>query len=200
MNAQTMERHQVPLYVLAILVGAALGLAVPSIAGPLELSITPVLAVLLYVTFLAVPFTSIGQAFRSARFVVALLVLNFIAAPAMAFALSRFVADEQALLLGVLFVLLTPCVDYVIVFAGLAGGDTARLVAATPLRMLAQILLLPVYLALFVGPRGLASAEPEPFIEAFVWLIMLPLAVVVGSQVHAPLRFPFRFSSPRWRS
>ncbi len=36
--------------------------------------------------------------------------------------LSRFVAHDDALLVGVLLVLLTPCVGYVIVFTALAGG------------------------------------------------------------------------------
>lgn len=36
----------------------------------------------------------------------------------------------EGLLLGVLLVLLTPCIDYLIVFTGLAGGARARLLAA----------------------------------------------------------------------
>jgi ACR3 family arsenite efflux pump ArsB len=35
-------------------------------------------------------------------------------------------------------VLLTPCIDYVIVFTRLAGGSDRRLLAAAPLLMLAQ--------------------------------------------------------------
>jgi ACR3 family arsenite efflux pump ArsB len=60
------------------------------------------------------------------------LVLNFVVVPVVVFGLSRAVAADQAVLVGVLFVLLTPCVDYVIVFTGLAGGARARLLAATP--------------------------------------------------------------------
>lgn len=33
-------------------------------------------------------------------------------------------------------VLLTPCIDYVIVFSGLAGGSSDRLLAAAPVLML----------------------------------------------------------------
>ncbi len=68
--------------------------------------------------------------------------------PLLAFGLSRVVAD-RSLVLGVL--LLTPCIDYVIVFTGLAGGARARLLAAAPLLMLAQMLLLPFYLWVFAG-------------------------------------------------
>jgi ACR3 family arsenite efflux pump ArsB len=103
-------------------------------------------------------------------------VLNFVVVPLVVFGLSRFVADEPALLFGVLLVLLTPCIDYVIVFAGLAGGASERLLAAAPLLMLAQILLLPLYLLLFIGPEGVAVVEVGPFARAFLLLIVVPLA------------------------
>ncbi|GAA1704638.1 arsenic resistance protein [Microcella alkalica] len=176
------ERHQVLLYALAIAAGAALGLGLPRTAGAMEAAITPVLAALLFVTFLAVPFRDIGRAVRSGRFLVALAVVNLVIAPIVAFALSRFVVDDRALLLGVLLVLLTPCVDYVIVFAGLAGGDRARLVASTPLLMLAQTILLPLYLLPMAGEAVLASVEPGPFVEAFLVLIALPLALAGVAQ------------------
>jgi ACR3 family arsenite efflux pump ArsB len=68
------------------------------------------------------------------------------------FGVTRFIAGDHALLVGVLLVLLTPCIDYVIVFTGLAGGASDRVLASAPVLMLAQMLLLPVYLLVFVGP------------------------------------------------
>jgi ACR3 family arsenite transporter len=102
-----------------------------------------------------------------------------------AFGLSRFVAADRALLLGVLLVLLTPCVDYVIVFTGLAGGARDRLLAATPLLMLLQIVLLPVYLWLFAGPAAVTLIEVGPFVEAFLVLIVLPLTAAAVVQFGA---------------
>ena len=64
-------------------------------------------------------------------------------------------------------VLLTPCIDYVIVFTRLAGGSDRRLLAAAPLLMLAQMALLPVYLWLFMGSELADIVEPGPFVEAF---------------------------------
>ncbi|WP_331271167.1 metalloregulator ArsR/SmtB family transcription factor [Corynebacterium glucuronolyticum] len=86
---------------------------------------------LLYATFLSVPLTKVGQALRDGRFLAGLTVLNFLIVPVVVYLLSRFVADDQALLLGVLLVLLAPCIDYVIAFSGLA--DPARL------RLLSQL-------------------------------------------------------------
>ena len=179
-----LERHQIGLYLAAIVAAALVGLTVPT-AHTLEVAIEPVLALLLFATFLGVPFATIRRALRDGRFLVAIGVLNFVVVPVVAFGLSRFVDDEPALLFGVLLVLLTPCIDYVIVFAGLAGGASARLLAAAPVLMLAQILLLPLYLLLMIGPDGVAVVEIGPFARAFVVLIAVPLAAAAAVQAVA---------------
>ncbi len=116
------------------------------------------------------------------RFLGTVIAVNFIVVPVVAFGLSRFVAGDRALLLGAPLVLLTPCVDYVIVFTGLAGGARERLLAATPLLMLLQIVLLPIYLLLFAGPDTVSMIEIEPFLEAFLVLIVIPLLAAVTVQ------------------
>ncbi len=137
-----LERHQVALYLGAIATGFAVGALVPG-AERLELGINAAIALLLYVTFLGIPLTRLARAFRDGRFLATLLAVNFVVVPVVVLGLSRFVAHDDALLVGVLLVLLTPCVDYVIVFTALAGGARERLLAATPLLMIAQLVLLP---------------------------------------------------------
>lgn len=169
------EEHQVLLYVAAIASGGVGGVLAPRAAPVLSAATNPVLAVLLFATFLAVPLIEVGRSFKDVRFLATVLVLNFLLVPVVVFGLSRFVADDEGLLVGVLLVLLTPCVDYVIVFTGLAGGAKARLLAATPLLMVLQILLLPAYLWLFAGGDAIQHIEIAPFVEAFVVIIVLPL-------------------------
>jgi ACR3 family arsenite efflux pump ArsB len=180
-----MERRQIALYLAAILAGGALGLLAPASGAALEPAINPVLGLLLYATFLGIPFASLGRAARDVRFTATLLLLNFAVVPLVVFGLSRFVAGDQALLVGVLLVLLTPCVDYVIVFTGLAGGASDRLLAAAPVLMLAQMLLLPVYLLMFAGPGVVSVIDPAPFVQALVWLIIVPLALAALTQWRA---------------
>lgn len=180
-----MERYQVPLYLAALILGAGIGILIPDVAHPAEVAITPVLGLLLYATFLGVPFAKIGQAFRDWRFLATILIVNFVAVPIVVFLLSRIVAHDQVLLVGVLFVLLTPCVDYVIVFTGIAGGARDRLLAAAPILMLGQMLLLPLYLLLFVGPEFVDAIDLAPFIEAFLLLIVLPLIAAGLTQLAA---------------
>ena len=179
---QRLEHRQVALFLAAIALGAVVGWLAPGTAPALSLAITPVLGLLLFATFLSVPLVDVGRSFRDLRFVGTVLTVNFVVVPVVVFGLSRFVAADRALLLGVLLVLLTPCVDYVIVFTGLAGGARDKLLAATPLLMLLQIVLLPVFLLLFAGPAAVALIEVGPFVEAFLLLIVLPLAAAAAVQ------------------
>lgn len=179
------DEHQIALYVAAIIAGALGGILAPGIAPALTVSINPVLGLLLFATFLGVPLMEVGRSFRDLRFLGAVLIVNFVVVPAIVFGLSRFVADDRGLLLGVLLVLLTPCVDYVIVFTGLAGGAKARLLAAAPLLMLLQILFLPLYLLMFAGAGAVELIEIGPFAEAFLVLIVVPLVAAAIVQAIA---------------
>jgi ACR3 family arsenite transporter len=183
--AAWMERHQIGLYLAAIIGAGGAGLLAPDSTGALEHAINPVLGLLLYATFLAIPFASIGAATRDLRFMSTVLILNFAVVPVVVFALTRFIAGESALLVGVLLVLLTPCIDYVIVFTGLTGGASDRLLAAAPVLMLMQMLLLPLYLMVFIGPGIASSIHPAPFVQALVGLILVPLALAALTQALA---------------
>ena len=70
------------------------------------------------------------------------------------------------------------------------GGARTRLLAATPLLLLAQILLLPLYLYLFAGPDTLGVVDVAPLVEAFHLLIVAPLtgAALVQVRRTSPLR------------
>ncbi|GAB3560543.1 ACR3 family arsenite efflux pump ArsB [Actinopolyspora lacussalsi] len=182
---QWLERHQIPIYLGGLAAGAVVGLALPASAPIWEHAIYPVLGTLLYATFLQVPFTRLTRAFRDGRFLTATLLLNFAVVPLIVAALTAVVTLPRAVLLGVLLVLLTPCIDYVIVFTGLAGGDSHRLLAASPLLMLAQMVALPPLLWLFLGP-GLADiVAVGPFLEAFGILIVAPLGLAWATEALA---------------
>ncbi|WP_308221307.1 arsenite efflux pump [Microbacterium aerolatum] len=65
------------------------------------------------------------------------------------------------------------------------GRSRERLLAAAPLLMLAQILLLPAYLWLFIGDQFVQAIDLRPFAEAFILLIVLPLAAAGFTQLAA---------------
>ncbi|MFJ7208035.1 arsenic resistance protein [Streptomyces sp. NPDC098789] len=183
-----MERHQVAVYIGALAAGGLVGWAAPGAGPGLEHAVNPVLAVLLYVTFLQVPAADLLRSLRAGRFLAAALVVNFVVVPLVVAAMFSFLPADQAVRLGVLLVLLAPCVDYVIVFSGLAGGSSQRLLAATPLLLLAQMVLLPVFLFLFMGSDLADVVEAGPFLEAFLILIVIPLALAWLTQAWAARR------------
>ncbi|MFW0790612.1 bile acid:sodium symporter [Gordonia sp. CPCC 205333] len=180
--AERMEHHQVLLYLAAIVAGVGTGLAVPDVGPTLEHFINPALGLLLYVTFLQVPAASLVAAIRDGRFMTAIVVVNFVVVPLVVAAMFTFLPSDQALRVGVLLVLLCPCVDYVIVFSGLAGGDARRLLAATPMLLLLQMLLLPLFLWAYMGSDLAAIIDVGPFLNAFGVLIVIPLALAWATQ------------------
>ncbi len=189
MSLERLERNQIWVYAAGLLLGAALGLALPGLGSSLEALIYPVLGVLLYVTFLQVPFRELRRSFAHGRYMAAALALNFLVVPAVAWLLARLLAPQDpAVLLGVYLVLLTPCIDYVIVFAGIGGGEDRLVLASTPALMLLQMLLLPFYLWLFMGAELVAAVEVGPFLEAFLLLIALPLGLALLTERWAKRR------------
>ncbi len=174
------------LYLLAIAVGLGIGALLPATAPPLEVAVEPAIAALLLVTFHGIPLHGIGAALRDGRFLLALLAVNFLVVPVIVPLITRPLTDSPELLLGALLVLLAPCIDYVIVFTALAGGAHERLLAATPLLMLAQLLALPVLVPLLSGGEALGMIEPGPFLRAFVLLIALPMLAAALLQRLAP--------------
>ena len=82
---------------------------------------------------------------------------------------------DPAVRLGVLLVLLVPCTDWYITFTHLAGGDTGRAIAATPVNLIVQMALLPVYLWLFMGSAFLEIFAVGPIVTVFLTLIVVPL-------------------------
>lgn len=171
-----LEGHQVAIYFAAVLVAALIGLLLPG-AVVLEGAINPALAVMLFVTFLQVPLSALGRALLHVRFVAALVIANFVVVPALVFGLVQWLPDDPMLRLGVMLVLLAPCIDYVVTFAQIGRADARLLLAATPALLLLQMLLLPVYLNLALGEAAAGLVQPGPFLQAFLWLIAGPLAL-----------------------
>lgn len=171
-----LEARQVPIYFGSVVAGAVLALIAPA-TTVLEAAINPALAFMLFVTFLQVPLADLGRAFTPWRFMAALLAANFVAIPLLVAALAQLLPADPLIRLGVLLVLLTPCIDYVVTFAHLGRADAKLLLAATPALLLLQMALLPVYLRLFLGETAAELVRAGPFIHAFLWLIAVPLVL-----------------------
>lgn len=191
LKRETLEKYQVYIYLIAITAGLMLGGAFPEGADALELILWPVLGLLLYTTFTQVPLANLKEAFSSPRFMAAAVVGNFVVLPSIVWGLMALGPDEPAVQLGILLVLLVPCTDWFITFTHLGGGDTRRAIAFSPVSLLLQLLLLPVYLWVFLGTEVTTSVIQRELIAAFLGLIVLPLLLAFVTEKWAerkPLR------------
>lgn len=180
-----LERHQVWLYLAAIVAGMGLGWAWPGATSSFDALLWPVLGVLLYSTFTQIPLTDLTAAFRDTRFLAALITGNFIVMPAVVWLLSVLAPADPAIRLGLLLVLLVPCTDWFISFVHLGRGDSTRAVAASPVLLILQILLLPLYLWLFLGRDAVGAGLAEHLLPAFVGLILTPLVLAWATEKAA---------------
>lgn len=179
MTRDTLEQNQIPVYFASVLLAAVVGLLAPSMAHGLASLVTPAIAVLMYAMFLQIPFLDLRQGLGNKCFMSALLLANFILIPLLVWSLTRGLADHPAILIGALLVLLTPCIDYVVVFTHIGKGDSRLMLAATPILLLLQLLLLPVYMGVMLGAQSQVVVSVGPFVEAFLLLIVAPMVLAV---------------------
>lgn len=170
-----LERYQAWIYLMAILIGLAVGRAFPELSASWEVLLWPVLGALLYATFTQVPLVHMAAAFRDRHFLSALLTGNFLVMPLVVGLLLFLLPENPAIKLGVLLVLLVPCTDWFISFTHLGGGDAGRAIAAAPILLVAQLLLLPFYVWLFMGDMAVDLAIGGYLLPAFIGLILSPL-------------------------
>lgn len=176
------ESHQVWVYLAAIGAGLGLGAGLPSIGDALEVAVWPALGVLLFTTFLQVPLAHLPGAARDLRFVASVLATNFAVLPVVVWALLPLAPDDPAVRLGVVLVLVVPCTDWFLTFSHLAGGDTRRALAVTPVLLAVQMVLLPVYVQAFVGESFAELTGIRTAVTVFVTLIVVPLAAAWATQ------------------
>lgn len=184
---EVLERRQIAVYFASVLLG---GLAAVPTSGTesLEPAINPTLALMLFVTFLQVPLAALGRAMRELRFLGALLCVNFLVVPIIVAGLVGFAPEDPLLRFGVLIVLLCPCIDYVVTFAHLGRADARLLLAATPILLVGQLVMLPLYLRAFLGEEATRLVQAGPFVHAFLWLIAVPLVLAAALQFWAKRR------------
>ncbi len=98
---ERLEEKQISLYVVGLLIAAVLGLFMPDFAEQLDVTISLVIAILMYSMFSQIPFASLKKSFGNRRFIVALLMVNYLAVPIVVWLLSKLLPEHPPLLLGV---------------------------------------------------------------------------------------------------
>ncbi|WP_174703773.1 arsenic resistance protein [Paenibacillus bovis] len=188
MTREALERQQIWIYLLLLVLGIFIGTFAPAGGATLDILLSPLLAILLYSMFVQIPFIHIRKSMGNAIFMTALLLVNFVIVPLVVGLLILLFPQPTPVLIGICLVLLTPCIDYVIVFTGLGRGNEQLMLAATPLLLIVQLILLPFYLRLFVGTSAAKIMQAGPFISTFIMLILIPLLLAIITQLWAKRR------------
>lgn len=192
-----LDFYQIRFYMIGIFAGILLACLMP-MAETGSVAIKLILPLLLFVTFLQVPIDSVVNGLKSGKFISALLVGNFLFVPVLVMILAWIcmkiwiwtIADisEVSYLMFIIpavFVLLSPCVDYVVSFCKMAKGDAARLTAALPLLLICQYCLFFILFATSISgghsPGG-GYAKLSNFVVEFVSIIVLPLLLAWSLQ------------------
>lgn len=178
---EKLEEKQISIYIITIAVSTFVGINWNN-SNFLEIEIEPIIGILLFSMFCQIPFLELKQALKNRSFFKALLFGNFVLIPLLVWILISIYPTTPIITLGILLVLLTPCIDYVIVFSHLGKGDSKAVLASTPLLFIFQMLLLPLYLWVFLGKETIAIIEIAPFVKAFFYLIIIPFVLSIITQ------------------
>lgn len=179
---EKIEENQVSIYIVTLIVAVFVGLTYKN-SHVAEKTIEPIIGILLYSMFCQIPFLELKQALKNSNFFLAILFGNFVLIPLFVWGLISIFPMTPIITLGILLVLLTPCIDYVIVFSHLGKSNSKAVLASTPLLFIFQMLLLPLYLWVLLGKETIDIIEVTPFVKAFIYLIVIPFLLSIVTQM-----------------
>ncbi|NDK31434.1 arsenic resistance protein [Nesterenkonia haasae] len=134
---------------LAGLVAAAFVPGAPRLFGEV---VDYIIIALVTLLFLDIRFKGAGHLIRAPRTLSAVMGMNFLIIPILAFGLTAVtVPGDSMLRLGVLIYLLFPCTDWFLGFIRVTRGNAALGAALIPINLLIQIALYPLWISLFTG-------------------------------------------------
>lgn len=168
------------LFLAAILSGSLIGTIAPAAGRGLAGFTDPLILLLVASLCFTLRLDGLAALRRAPRTVLIVIGMNFLAIPLIALALTALLPNE-ALRLGVLIYCLAPCTDWFLGFTRLADGDVTIGAALIPVQLTLQLLLFPLWLALFARAQAdalVASAGPM----LLTWFV-LPAAVGFGLRV-----------------
>lgn len=139
-----------------------------------EYLIMPSLTIMLFLVFIQVPLSEIGNSFKNIKFTLTSIIINFVWTPILIFILSRiFLNNNIELLIGFIMLMVTPCTDWYLIFTGISKGNVTLGSSILPLNLILQLLLLPIYV-LLIGGTGISIHIINLF-ENMILGLIIPL-------------------------
>ncbi|MEM9247135.1 MAG: arsenic resistance protein [Pseudomonadota bacterium] len=177
------------LIVVAMLLGALVGLSAPSGAEFFSEGIETTLLIMIVLLLFEVRLASIFKAYRNTRFLAIAWIANFCLIPLIAFSIaSLFLPVEPLLFVGLMIYFLAPCTDWFLGFTRLARGDTDLGAALIPINIVTQLLLFPIWLWLIAEKTDLFTdtALTDVLIQWFFLPLLAAQALRFALEKCAP--------------
>ena len=141
-----------------------------------ECFIIPFLFLMLLGLFVGVDLKGLGKSFRNTGFLGAVVFINFIWSPLLAWLLGwLFLSSSPSLWIAFIMLMVTPCTDWYLVFTALAKGNVPLSASVLPVNLILQIFLLPVYMFIFAGTTGVIPLAELG--QSIVVLLLFPFAI-----------------------
>lgn len=165
-------RFRVDLFVVGLLVAAALGILAPLTGEPLEFGLSAQLLVIagLFALYgMRVPTADVVSGLRSWRAHLVVLALTFIAFPALGWLITRPGFVPELVVPGIILLCLVPTtMQSSVVVTSIAGGDRAFALITTSISSLVSVAATPVLVATLLGTSARVDAESVLRIIAIV--------------------------------
>ncbi|WP_256041367.1 arsenic resistance protein [Cryobacterium sp. SO1] len=170
------------LLLSAIGVGSVLGSISPHTGERLSGAVDATVLTLLCLLLFEVRFSDVRRLRSAPRFLVVAWCANFILIPIIGFTIaSLFLSEEPLLFTGLLIYFLAPCTDWFLGFTRLAGGNTALGAVLLPVNLLTQLVLFPVFVALFA--RTTPVADPGSMLQTVGLWFAVPVTIAVCARL-----------------
>ena len=186
------------LVVTAIAAGMFIGTVSDRASGHLEGWINTTVLALIILLVIDIRIVEIPRVPGVKTWLAIVLATNFLAIPLIGFTIASLgFPDNAAVATGLAIYFMAPCTDWFLGFTRLARGNVALGAALLPINLAIQLVLAPIYLALFADWRGdldLALGQTlfdwflTPFVIALLLRLVLPKIVPGGRGANVPSR------------
>ena len=186
------------LVVAAIAAGMFIGSVSDRASGHLEGWINTTVLALIILLVIDIRIVEIPRVPGVKKWLAIVLATNFLAIPLIGFTIASLgFPDNAAVATGLAIYFMAPCTDWFLGFTRLARGNVALGAALLPINLAIQLVLAPIYLALFADWRGdldVALGQTlfdwflTPFVIALLLRLVLPKIVPGGRGANVPSR------------
>ena len=172
-RAFTWLGHSSSLILLAIIIGALIGISSPTTGNKIATFTDPTILILVTLLLIEVPVKGFLQGLSNFKFISITWATNFILIPSIGFVIaSIFLSGQTLFYTGLVIYFMAPCTDWYLGFTKMAKGNVELGAVLLPINMVSQILLFPAYLFIFDSVISY-SVDLSVLLDWFIQPLML---------------------------